>query len=269
MFLPVNHRSCPGRGSSEGCGSDRLLLWTQPVHRPAGPRRRSLKTPSSASSSRAALWLLIPCHLMPGLMAFSSSRASWPVRTRHTHLIREIIPPASAASSGGARGSGHQHSGIGLEAASTSSRWRLRQHLNRRADDRHLVTVGRIATIVAVTLALGVALSPLPRGGVFRFIQEFQGYISPDRAAFVFGFVVRRPRRRGCRRTPLERPVYGRFSGPGRSCPTSIGCSRRLRHRGHHGDHHAPLATATPRVLPVRQDVDLRPSPVVWIVGGL
>jgi SSS family solute:Na+ symporter len=36
-------------------------------------------------------------------------------------------------------------------------------------------------------------LSDLLKGGVFKFIQEFQGYISPGiLAAFVFGFAVRR-----------------------------------------------------------------------------
>ena len=51
--------------------------------------------------------------------------------------------------------------------------------------------MGRIVTVVALALAAALATSPFLQGGVFTFIQEFQGYVSPGIvAAFVFGFVV-------------------------------------------------------------------------------
>jgi SSS family solute:Na+ symporter len=56
-----------------------------------------------------------------------------------------------------------------------------------------------------------VALSPLPRGGVFAFIQEFQGYISPGiLAAFLVGFVLpKAPAAAGLSALALSAPVYG------------------------------------------------------------
>jgi SSS family solute:Na+ symporter len=58
-----------------------------------------------------------------------------------------------------------------------------------------LVTVGKIGVIVCVLIALGIA--PLlgdPRfGGIFNFVQEFQGFISPGAlCVFLFGFFVPR-----------------------------------------------------------------------------
>ena len=56
-----------------------------------------------------------------------------------------------------------------------------------------------------------MALSPILEGGVFRFIQEFQGYISPGIvAAFVFGFAVKQaPPVAGVAALVLSAPVYG------------------------------------------------------------
>jgi SSS family solute:Na+ symporter len=64
---------------------------------------------------------------------------------------------------------------------------------DRQASQRRLVLVGRIVTVVAMVAAC--LLAPMldqPRfGGVFNYIQNFQGYIWPGVvAAFVVGLLV-------------------------------------------------------------------------------
>jgi SSS family solute:Na+ symporter len=85
--------------------------------------------------------------------------------------------------------------------------------LHRSASERTLVAVGRIA--VLLTMILGCYLAPMvdrPEfGGVFWFIQEFQGFISPGvLAAFLFGFLVSRaPRMCGLVALLLNPIIYG------------------------------------------------------------
>lgn len=69
------------------------------------------------------------------------------------------------------------------------------KYLKRDASQRLLVLVGRIC--VGVFVVIGGVISPLlddPRfGGIFKYIQEFQGYVSPGiLAVFVFGLLNRR-----------------------------------------------------------------------------
>lgn len=70
-----------------------------------------------------------------------------------------------------------------------------RKYVNKAASQMNLVTVGRIC--VGVFAVVGCFIAPLlddPKfGGVFKYIQEFQGYISPGiLAVFVFGLLVRK-----------------------------------------------------------------------------
>lgn len=69
------------------------------------------------------------------------------------------------------------------------------KYIRKNASQRNLVAVGRIC--VGVFAVIGCFIAPLlddPKfGGVFRYIQEFQGYISPGiLAVFIFGFLVRK-----------------------------------------------------------------------------
>ncbi|MCI0499473.1 MAG: sodium/solute symporter [Planctomycetales bacterium] len=71
------------------------------------------------------------------------------------------------------------------------------KYFNRNASQKALVLVGRIC--VAVFVVVGCVVSPKladPRfGGIFKYIQEFQGYVSPGiLAVFVFGLLNRRAR---------------------------------------------------------------------------
>lgn len=70
-----------------------------------------------------------------------------------------------------------------------------KKFINKEAAQNSLVTVGRIC--VGVFAVIGCLVAPQldnPRfGGVFKFIQEFQGYISPGiLAVFVFGLLNRK-----------------------------------------------------------------------------
>ncbi len=67
-------------------------------------------------------------------------------------------------------------------------------YINKNATQRQLVGVGRIC--VGVFVAVGCIVAPLlddPKfGGIFTYIQEFQGYVSPGvLAVFVFGLLNR------------------------------------------------------------------------------
>lgn len=86
-----------------------------------------------------------------------------------------------------------------LNAASTIFTMDLfREYLRPRASQRALVATGRVS--VALFAVVGCLIAPLlgdpAFGGIFTFIQEFQGYISPGiLAVFVYGlFVPKAPR---------------------------------------------------------------------------
>ncbi len=78
---------------------------------------------------------------------------------------------------------------------------------------RELVTVGRMATVVFVLIALMIApqLGKPMFGNIFTFIQEFQGFISPGiLAVFLFGLLVHRaPRSVGTVGLVLNPILYG------------------------------------------------------------
>ena len=75
------------------------------------------------------------------------------------------------------------------------------------------MTVGRICVVVFVVIAMLIApMLGHPRfGGIFKFIQEFQGFISPGiLAIFLFGLLVHRaPRMRRFRRVDAQPVLYG------------------------------------------------------------
>lgn len=165
----------------------------------------------------AAIWVLVPFFVvMPGIIAhqlyggdMSSADQAYPT------LIRNLIPA-------GVRGfmlaaiAGAVISSLAsmLNSASTIFTMDLyRRYLRPEASQRTLVFMGRGATLVFVVIACLIApfLGNERFGGIFNYIQEFQGYISPGiLAAFVFGFVVKRaPRAAGAAALLVSAPIYG------------------------------------------------------------
>ena len=88
-----------------------------------------------------------------------------------------------------------------------------KEYLHRSASEKILVTVGRIC--VVLTMLFGCWWAPMladPKfGGVFWFIQEFQGFISSGvLAAFLFGVLVRKaPKMCGVTALLLNPIIYG------------------------------------------------------------
>jgi SSS family solute:Na+ symporter len=130
-------------------------------------------------------------------------------------LVRELIP------SGGLRGFmlaalfGMIVSTLAAMFNATSTIFTMdiyKGHLHKGASEKVLVWIGRIAVILC--MLAGCCIAPMladPRfGGVFWFIQEFQGYISPGvLAAFLFGFLVRKaPRMCGVTALLLNPIIY-------------------------------------------------------------
>lgn len=236
---------------------------------------RSLKQGQLGVIFAAALWLLVPLGVvLPGIMARQLFAAEM-TRPDEAYplLVRQLIPV-------GVRGfifaalAGAVISTLAsvLNSAATVFTMDIyRRCLRPDAAEASLVKVGRVSTVVSMAVACAVSLSPLLRGGVFKFIQEFQGYVSPGiLAAFVFGFAVRRaPPAAGVAALLLSAPIYGALQVQFGDVPylhrmlwtfglllvamTAITLAR-------------PLPQAI--TLPLRREIDVRTSPVVYGFGA-
>ena len=108
-----------------------------------------------------------------------------------------------------------------LNAAATIASMDIYRKLRKRATQFELVTVGRIGIVVFVLIAMLMApqLGRPEFGGIFTFIQEFQGFISPGiLAIFIFGLLVHRaPRICGTVGLLLNPVLYGglKYAAPG------------------------------------------------------
>jgi solute:Na+ symporter, SSS family len=130
-------------------------------------------------------------------------------------LIKKLIPPGllgfvAAAIAGAVISS----LAAMLNAASTIFTMDLyRQFLNRNASQPNLVAMGRLCVIVFACIGCYIApkLDNPKWGGIFSYIQEFQGFISPGvLAVFIFGlFIHRAPRACGWVGLLMSPLVYG------------------------------------------------------------
>jgi SSS family solute:Na+ symporter len=153
----------------------------------------------------AALKLTIPFIIIfPGIMAlqlYGDKVAAKPDAAYPT-LLRELVGPGArafifAAISGAVIGS----LGSMLNSASTIFTLDLvRRHIYKTASEKAIVQIGRISTVVFVIIGgiIAYLLKDFPTG-IFTFIQEFQGFISPGiLAAFLVGFIIKKaPRKAG------------------------------------------------------------------------
>lgn len=276
MILPASHPELPWTVLIGGmwipifyyCGLNQFITQRALA---AG----SLKQGQLGVIFAGALWLLIPFAIvMPGIVAHQLYGTQLErMDQAYPTLVRELIPP-------GARGfilaalAGAVISTLAsmLNSAATLFTMDLyKRHLRPAASEADLVRMGRILTVVFLAIACYVALSDLLSGGVFKFIQEFQGYISPGiLAAFVFGFAVRKaPPSAGIAALVSSAPIYAWLQwqygeiaylhrmlitlGLILALMTFITLLRPLQ---------------VPKVLPVRQDMDMRTSPVVVFCGA-
>lgn len=165
----------------------------------------------------AALWLIIPfAVVVPGIIAnqLYGPQLTTPDQA-YPMLVRSLMPV-------GVRGfmfaaiAGAVISSLASMLNSASAIFTMdlyRRHMNREASQRTLVVIGRAMTLCFVII--GCLVAPYlahPRfHGVFNFIQEFQGYISPGiLAVFLIGFIV--PRAPGAAAVTgllVSAPLYG------------------------------------------------------------
>jgi len=277
MILPGHHPELPWTVLLGGmwipvfyyCGLNQFIMQRTLA-------AKSLKQGQLGIIFAAALWLLIPLAIvMPGVMAaqlYGSQLAS--PDQAYPALIRELVPPGLRAVIFAAiAGAVISSLASVLNASSTLFTMDVfKRYLRPGADERTLVAVGRGSTVAFVAVGCLVAVSPLLEGGVFRFIQEFQGYISPGIvAAFVFGFAVRRaPASAGVAALVLSAPIYGALQWQWGDVPY---LHRMLV------TFVALLAVMSaltawrplpePKEFPVRHDIDMTTSPLVVTLGGL
>lgn len=218
MILPADHPHLPWTALLLGmwipnfyyCGLNQFIMQRTLA-------AKSLRQGQLGIILASGLWVLVPFFVvMPGIIAFQlysdsmgSSDQAYPT------LIRNLVPA-------GVRGfmlaaiAGAVISSLAsmLNSASTVFTMDLyNRYLHPGASQRTLVFMGRGVTLLFVVLSCLIApfLGNERFGGIFNYIQEFQGYISPGiLAAFVFGFVVKRaPRAAGAVALLISAPVYG------------------------------------------------------------
>lgn len=218
MILPAGDPSLPWTGVVSGmwiviiyyCGLNQFIIQRNLA-------ARSLRDGQLGMIFAGGLWLLVPFAIvMPGMIAgqlygsrLNTNDAAFPT------LIRELIQP-------GVRGlllaaiAGAVTSTLAslLNSASTIATMDIYRRLFAPgASQSRLVSLGRILTVGC--LAVGCTMAPAladPRfGGVFQFIQQFQGYIWPGVvAAFVHAFLMpRAPASAGVVALLLGPVVYG------------------------------------------------------------
>jgi solute:Na+ symporter, SSS family len=289
MVLPSNNKDLPWTGVAGGmwivmiyyCGLNQFIVQRNLA-------AKSLKHGQLGMIFAGALWLLVPfAMVMPGLMAQqlyggelgTKTDAAFP--TMVTKLIQPGIRGFIYAAIAGAVTSTLASL---LNSASTISTMDLYGRMcNRSASQSRLVWLGRILTLIFVIA--GCCIAPVlddPRfGGVFQYIQQFQGYIWPGVvAAFIMPFILPRiPGAAGVAALLIGPVAYGIFQFTERT---------KDRPTGIHEIHFllqvlfsfiivalvmtlmtltSPLAKA--KVLPVRQEISEQTEPVVKIAGGL
>ncbi len=201
MILPADHPVLPWTALIVGLWIPNFYYWG--LNQYITQRTLAAKTIRQGQMGilfAAFLKLLIPfIVIFPGIIAYqlysdqlvATPDAAYPL------LIRNLIPI-------GVRGfifaaiAGAVISSLAsmLNSASTIFTMDLyKRHINRDASPKALVTTGRVMTLVLVVL--GCLIAPQlgnPRfQGIFNYIQEFQGFVSPGiLAAFVFGMLFKK-----------------------------------------------------------------------------
>jgi uncharacterized sodium:solute symporter family permease YidK len=142
---------------------------------------------------------------MPGIMAFqlfgddvlakTGGNVAKAGEQAYPHMIAQIMPPflrgvMLAALAGAVMSTFNS----GINSASTIFTIDIySKYINKAASARRQVRVGRWATAIIAIFACLIAPLPGRFEGVFNYIQEIWGFISPAiLAAFLFGLIVKR-----------------------------------------------------------------------------
>jgi len=220
MFLPADHSVLPWTALVVGLWIPNFYYWglnqfiTQRTL-----AARSLRQGQRGIIFAAGLKLLIPFIVVfPGIMAVQLYGEQLPPEKAdqaYPLLLKNLLPTGLlglmfAAMFGAIMSSLDSM----LNSASTIFTMDIyKRHLKKDASPRSVVLIGRIMTAIFVVIGCTVAcfLDNPKFGGIFNYIQEFQGYISPGiLAAFAFGMIFRKaPPAAGIAGLVLCAPIYG------------------------------------------------------------
>lgn len=222
MVRPIDDKEIPWSALVLGLWIPNFFYWGLNQY----ITQRTLGSKSLAAGQKgvvfaAFLKLLIPfIVVIPGILAYNlyNNEVTGDYDGAFPTLLRNLLPLGT-----GLRGFvlaaifGAVVSSLAsmLNSAATIFSMDIYRKLRRNASQHELVTVGRVCTVVFVLVALLIApqLGHEVFGGIFTFIQEFQGFISPGiLAIFLFGLLVpRAPRSVGTVGLVLNPLLYGLF----------------------------------------------------------
>ncbi len=280
MVLPADHPVLPWTALVVGLWIPNIYYWG--LNQYITQRTlaaKSLKEGQKGIIFAAAIKIIIPFVIVfPGIMAaqlygnsMSNTDAAYPL------LIKNLIPS-------GLRGfmlaaiAGAVISSLASMLNSASTIFTLdlyKVYIKKDSSQKNLVFIGRMMTLLFVLV--GCFIAPYlgdPRFmGIFTYIQEFQGYISPGiLAAFVFGILVKKaPPAAGVVALLACVPVYGFLQW-------QFGDIAFLNRMAITFGVLLLLMTVItmikplkePIVLPKRTDIDLSPTPkLIWVGGGV
>jgi SSS family solute:Na+ symporter len=294
MILPRNHAVLPWTALVVGLWIPNFYYWG--LNQYITQRTLAAKTLRQGQLGvifAAGLKLIIPFIIIfPGMMSLQlygdKMVGASGTDTAYPLLIRHLVGPGVRAFIFAAI-SGAIISTLAsmLNSASTIFTMDIfKRHIKKDASQKMLVWTGRISTLVFVLIGGRVALtlSGFPTG-IFTYIQEFQGFISPGvLAAFAFGFIVKRaPGSAGVAALIVNLVVYGLllifFSGYEVFNNLGIAYGQIAFLNRMAISFGVVLAVmiiitlakplAEPRTLPVREGFDMRPTPVVAWLGAL
>jgi SSS family solute:Na+ symporter len=218
MILPADHSVLPWTALVVGLWIPNFYYWG--LNQYITQRTlaaKSLKEGQEGVIFAAALKLLIPFVIVfPGIIAYQlysgqmeNPDAAYPL------LIRNLIPA-------GIRGfifaaiSGAVISSLASMLNSASTIFTLdlyKRHIKKDVSQAGVVRMGRITTVILVIIGCLIApqLGNPKFKGIFNYIQEFQGFVSPGiLAAFVFGMIFKRaPAAAGVAALILSPVIYG------------------------------------------------------------
>ena len=299
MVLPASHPDLPWTGVILGmpivliyyCGLNQFIVQRNLA-------AKTLRDGQLGMILAGAIWMVVPFAIvMPGIMSaqlYGDRISSNPDQAFPT-LIRELIPL-------GVRGyifaaiAGAVVSSLAsmLNSAATIVTMDLYRPLRPNASQKRLVLMGRVLTLVFVSIGCLVAPEvPNLSKGVFDFIQNFQGYIWPGVvAAFIGGMILKRaPEISGAVVLVAGPVIYGFFQTfSGKEFPRWLPRWRFLDwlFQTFSGLHFliqafltfailcavmAALTLLKPlpvaKTLPVRKEMDMRTEPVVYWVGAI
>lgn len=270
--------------------------------------QRTLGAKSLAEGQKGiflAAWLklLIPFIIvMPGIMAFHLyGQGPNPQVTEgdaaYAFMIKELLPPyLRGAMFAALVGAVMSSFNSGLNSASTILTVDLyKKYINREAGEHRVVTVGRWATAGVVVVACLWAPIITQFRGVFSYIQEIWGFITPGIvAAFLVGMVLKRAPALAAKAAMLLGAVlYALFRVPGwvLEAPVEAGkiAEGTFLYRVHQFStmaflHHMGIIflilagvmmlvtlvkpLTQPRVMPV-SDIDVKPMRFQYLIGGI